>query len=73
MVDYYGIDLYDKEQELIAMLLPALQMCYERLTVIDFDDMLWLPLTMGLPLTRYEHVYRDWETDRKSTRLNSSH
>ena len=21
----------------------------------------------------YEHTYRDWETDRKSTRLNSSH
>ena len=21
----------------------------------------------------YEAVYRDWETDRKSTRLNSSH
>ena len=23
--------------------------------------------------TYQEHIYRDWETDRKSTRLNSSH
>ena len=26
------------------------------------------------PMTHYEYYnYRDWETDRKSTRLNSSH
>ena len=24
-------------------------------------------------MVRVENVYRDWETDRKSTRLNSSH
>ena len=24
-------------------------------------------------LKKFPHVYRDWETDRKSTRLNSSH
>ena len=24
-------------------------------------------------ITAKTHVYRDWETDRKSTRLNSSH
>ena len=26
-----------------------------------------------LPPELLEHIYRDWETDRKSTRLNSSH
>ena len=24
-------------------------------------------------MKQYIHTYRDWETDRKSTRLNSSH
>ena len=27
----------------------------------------------GLVLKTYDRAYRDWETDRKSTRLNSSH
>ena len=27
----------------------------------------------NLNITRYQLWYRDWETDRKSTRLNSSH
>ena len=30
----------------------------------DFSDLEW---------EGYERLYRDWETDRKSTRLNSSH
>ena len=29
--------------------------------------------TLGPRLTGYKPPYRDWETDRKSTRLNSSH
>ena len=31
---------------------------------LDYTDGEWL---------YYEGIYRDWETDRKSTRLNSSH
>ena len=30
---------------------------------------LWLNYRLGMPV---QGVYRDWETDRKSTRLNSS-
>ena len=28
---------------------------------------------VGGPYPNYQRIYRDWETDRKSTRLNSSH
>ena len=59
MVDYYGIDLYDQEEKLLGLLVPALQLCYGRTSVIDFDDMLWLPLTMALPLTQYTHMFVD--------------
>ena len=27
----------------------------------------------GVEFDKYRRKYRDWETDRKSTRLNSSH
>ena len=53
-------------------------------TVKDFNELFQLPLKFDEnleveigeirgPETRREVKYRDWETDRKSTRLNSSH
>ena len=33
----------------------------------------WQTLHMGKYQHNPEKLYRDWETDRKSTRLNSSH
>ena len=36
------------------------------------EDLLGL-LSVGAPQRAAIQAYRDWETDRKSTRLNSSH
>ena len=39
--------------------------------IVKVDEQYYV-VQQGLP--EYEgHAYRDWETDRKSTRLNSSH
>ena len=39
-----------------------------------FDDTkVYLAIDKGKPILQWYHDYRDWETDRKSTRLNSSH
>ena len=37
---------------------------------LDFDDVTWDSATIT---SNGALIYRDWETDRKSTRLNSSH
>jgi DNA helicase-2/ATP-dependent DNA helicase PcrA len=63
MIDYYGIDLYDREDDIIKMLLPALQKCYDRLTVIDYDDMLWLPLVLNVPMPLYDNIFVDESQD----------
>ena len=43
-------------------------------TVRDTDGVeTTLTLTTHYTVTGVGNVYRDWETDRKSTRLNSSH
>ena len=46
---------------------------FEELRRISKDQIVWGGnyFTHALPVNRYR--YRDWETDRKSTRLNSSH
>ena len=47
--------------------------------VTDYNvgDVVYLARKMGKPICRAiainKRAYRDWETDRKSTRLNSSH
>ena len=45
-------------------------------TVISvFITLLGILALTSLPITQFPDIvpYRDWETDRKSTRLNSSH
>ena len=37
------------------------------------NELRGLPSKLTYELERTLHLYRDWETDRKSTRLNSSH
>ena len=48
--------------------------CY---TEEDFDYILYQPSSkkpyLDPELKQFYFAYRDWETDRKSTRLNSSH
>ena len=49
------------------------------LIVVDFDDFIMGLVVMccsfevDVYLNLLAYRYRDWETDRKSTRLNSSH
>ena len=44
----------------------------ETITVSDLRD-LYEAKKEALSMEEQKHAYRDWETDRKSTRLNSSH
>ena len=51
----------------------------KNISEVKFKSQEWLPLSdafqdaISLPGVPLGHQYRDWETDRKSTRLNSSH
>ena len=51
------------------------QDCYNGQETIIIDDFRGNIKFQNLlkMIDRYEFIYRDWETDRKSTRLNSSH
>ena len=42
-------------------------------TNLDFQREMVVPFLQYLEANKTIGIYRDWETDRKSTRLNSSH
>ena len=48
---------------------------YDKLQSYIFEVLMHnvFPAHMHADVTNYITTYRDWETDRKSTRLNSSH
>ena len=47
---------------------------FKRIKMAELKAMIILSNILGIPLFDYTlWKYRDWETDRKSTRLNSSH
>jgi DNA helicase-2/ATP-dependent DNA helicase PcrA len=66
LIDYTAPDLYSKMESLadrhnletgtylaaaVALIVPALDECKKRASVsIDFDDMLWLPVVLNLPV-----------------------
>ena len=42
--------------------------------ILDVNNLIDLLKNIGVRVEKIsKHTYRDWETDRKSTRLNSSH
>ena len=44
-----------------------------RLSRVKYGSGMSHHVTLDNPINVFGAVYRDWETDRKSTRLNSSH
>lgn len=63
MADYYGIELNGDAERIIELTPKAMAMCAERLAVIDFDDMIWLPTFLNLPMPKFDWVFVDEAQD----------
>ncbi len=63
LADYYDIDMNGDTGRIVDLVPIALATCIERLSVIDFDDMIWLPIVLNLPMTRYNWVFVDEAQD----------
>ena len=57
-----------------VILIDSMSAQYLNDAVVDFiDDLQGARFSISNPQAKTTCGYRDWETDRKSTRLNSSH
>lgn len=70
IIDHYGIDLGEHSQIAVDMTLSVLRDCIKHPTVIDFDDMIYIPHVLGLSLPRpYDLLMVDEAQDLNSTQI----
>ena len=55
----YEVELNGDSERLIDLLPAAMTLCKERLHIVDFDDMIWLPVILDLPIGQYDIIFID--------------
>ena len=65
LIDDYNINFNSEREELIAIQsIPAiLTMCKTQTHIIDFDDMIWMPLVNDYPFPKYDVLFVDEAQD----------
>ena len=65
LIDEYNINFNSEREEQIAIeSIPSiLTMCKTQTHIIDFDDMIWMPLVNGYPFPNYEVLFVDEAQD----------
>jgi DNA helicase II / ATP-dependent DNA helicase PcrA len=65
----YGIDMMGGDQQFMALLPVFMDKSKEDTTVVDFDDMIWLPLILNLELTKFDWVFIDEAQDMNASQI----
>ena len=65
LIDEYNIQFQSEREETQAIqVIPTiLQMCQNQTDLIDFDDMIWLPLVNNYPMPHYDIMFVDEAQD----------
>ena len=65
LIDEYNINFNsDREEKIAIEAIPAiLTMCKTQTHIIDFDDMIWLPIINGYPFPKYDVLFVDEAQD----------
>ena len=63
MIDHYDIDANESEPIVLALLPQMIELCARRTTVIDYDDMCWLPVFLNLPCEKFDWLMVDEAQD----------
>ena len=63
LVAKYSVDLSNEEERIFETTQRVLELAKEKTTVVDFDDMIWLPNVLRLPIPKYELLLVDESQD----------
>lgn len=70
MIDRYNVEIDgDNLDELVNYLPELLDLCAKDTSVIDFDDMLWLPIVLNMPLKQFDFLMVDEAQDMNSCQI----
>jgi DNA helicase-2/ATP-dependent DNA helicase PcrA len=73
LINRYSIETNGSEEAVLEMLPRLLSICQVRTTVIDYDDMIWLPIVLRLPIEKYDWVFVDEAQDLNKSQLELVH
>lgn len=65
----HGIDTSVGEETILAVTPLIMDACLARTDVVDFDDMLWIPVKSGLPLRKFDFLFIDEAQDLNQLQL----
>jgi superfamily I DNA/RNA helicase len=68
MVDHYSLDMNDSEARIRELTRLILKKSVEQTNVIDFDDMIWLPVVLDLKVTKFDVLFVDEAQDLNKSR-----
>lgn len=69
LIDRFGIEMNGSSEAVLTNLPKLIQLCAERTKVIDYEDMLWLPVHLGLPVQQYDFVFCDESQDLNAVQI----
>lgn len=69
LIERFGIETNGCEETVLELLPKMIQLCAERTTVIDFEDMIWLPVYLNLPIIQYDWVFCDEAQDLNKVQI----
>ena len=72
IIDKYGIDTGFERDKFITLVQKTLDVARNQTGIFDFDDMIWMPLTLNLPITQYDRVFIDEAQDLNHSQIELS-
>lgn len=71
IIDRHGVDTgNDNRQEFIATVLKVMDATKKDTSRVDFDDMIWLPIVLGLRLDQHDYVFIDEAQDLNNCQIS---
>lgn len=65
----YGVDLNGDTDRIMNLVAPVMAVCASRTSVIDYDDMVWLPIRLRMHFETYDWVFVDEAQDLNAAQI----
>ena len=69
MADRYGLELNGETDSVIDLLPKVMRRSREQTNVVDFDDMIYLPIALNLSLKKFDRLFVDETQDLNKSQL----
>jgi ssDNA-binding Zn-finger/Zn-ribbon topoisomerase 1 len=63
LVDHHGIDLNGDAEMILSAVPEVISRCKRMNTVVDYDDMCWLPVVLDISCAKYDNIFIDEAQD----------